>query len=142
DFPPPPPAPKAPDTPNPVQKIINGQEINAVQEPPRYSINVAPSTPNVVRGQESFIPPPPLPMYSQDQEPNMPPPPPEPTSPLVYVIEMAKKGAIFYYEGKEITSDKAIDVLKKNKKINIDTRGSNGNRPVVRLSSEHIEIDN
>jgi hypothetical protein len=74
--------------------------------------------------------------------PPVAPPPPPPLSPLDHVIEMAKKGAIFYYEGKKISSDKAIDVLKKNNKINIDTRGSNGNRPVVRLSIEPFEIDN
>lgn len=66
------------------------------------------------------------------------PPPPKP--PLDHVIEMAKKDAQFYYEGKKISSDKAIDILKKNKSINIDTRGSGGNRPTVRLSKNPIII--
>jgi Tfp pilus assembly protein PilW len=71
-----------------------------------------------------------------------PPVPPTPISPLDHVVEMAKKNAIFYHEGKEISSDKAIDIIKKNKKINIDTRGSNNKRPVVKLSTEPIVIEN
>ena len=58
--------------------------------------------PKVKKGEKSNIPPP-------------PPPAPEPVEPLDHVIEMAKKGATFYYEGKKITSDKAIELLKKNK---------------------------
>ena len=49
------------------------------------------------------------------------PPPPPPISPLDYVIKMAKKDATFYYEGKKITSDKAIALLKENKNLNIET---------------------
>lgn len=67
--------------------------------------------------------------------------PPVPKSPLDHVIEMAKKGAVFYYEGNKISSDEAIAILKKNKSINIDTRGSNGNRPVMKLSTAPITID-
>ncbi|KAG1657580.1 hypothetical protein GQR58_023265 [Nymphon striatum] len=65
-----------------------------------------------------------------------PPSPPEPVSPLDHVIDMAKKNAIFYLEGKEITSDKAIEVMKKNKDINIDSRSANGKRPVVKMKQE------
>ena len=75
-------------------------------------------------------------------QPSNPPPPPVPKSPLDHVIEMAKKGATFYYEGKEISSDKAIDILKKNKNINIDSRSPKGEKPVVRLSTEPITIEN
>ncbi|WP_424365745.1 M56 family metallopeptidase [Maribacter sp.] len=73
---------------------------------------------------------------------DLPPIPPTPISPLDHVIEMAKKDAIFYYGGKEISSDKAIDILKKNTNINIDTRGSKSKQPVVRLSTEPIVIQN
>lgn len=71
-----------------------------------------------------------------------PPPPPAPKSPLDYVIEMAKKDATFYYEGEKISSDKAIALLKSNKNLNIDSRGSNNNKPVVRISKEAITIEN
>ena len=70
-----------------------------------------------------------------------PPTPPEPVSPLDHVIDMAKKNAIFYLEGKEITSDKAIEVMKKNKDINIDSRSANGKRPVVKMSTKPIRIN-
>ncbi|NKI30707.1 M56 family metallopeptidase [Croceivirga thetidis] len=69
-----------------------------------------------------------------------PPPPPTPPSPLDHVIEMAKKGADFYYEGKKISSDKAIELLKKNKSLNIDSRSNNSNNPVVRISKAPIKV--
>ena len=72
----------------------------------------------------------------------VPPLPPEPKSPLDHVIEMAKKGAIFYYEDKEVSSDRAIAIMKKNKNINIDSRGSNSERPVVKLSNEPVFLEN
>tara|TARA_R110000796_G_scaffold37722_4_gene95390 strand:- start:297141 stop:299249 length:2109 start_codon:yes stop_codon:yes gene_type:complete len=71
-----------------------------------------------------------------------PPLPPTPKSPLDHVIEMAKKGALFYYKDKEISSDKAIEILKKNNNLNIDTRNSTGKNPVVRISKEPISIEN
>ena len=70
-----------------------------------------------------------------------PPIPPEPITPLDHIIKMAKKDAIFMYEGKEISSDKAIELMKKNKSINIDSRTANGKRPLVKLSTEPIQID-
>jgi len=71
-----------------------------------------------------------------------PPNPPEPKSPLDYAIEMAKKDAIFYFEGKEITSDKAIELLKINKDLNMDARATKSKRPVIKLSKEPIVVDN
>ena len=68
--------------------------------------------------------------------PPAPQDPPKPISPIDHVIAMAKKDAIFYYEGKEISSDTAIDLLKKNKDLNIDSRSEKGKRPVVKLSKE------
>lgn len=50
-----------------------------------------------------------------------PPAPPKPKSPLDTVVEMAKKGATFYYNNEKITSDKAIKLLKKNKNLNISS---------------------
>ncbi len=67
---------------------------------------------------------------------HIPPPPPEPKSPIDHVIEMAKQGAIFYYEDKEIPSDKAIEIIKKNSKIHIKTRGSKSEIPIVEISTE------
>lgn len=71
-----------------------------------------------------------------------PPIPPTPKSPLDHIIEMAKKDATFYYEDKKISSDKAIEILKKDKNLNIDTRNSTSKKPVVRISKEPISIEN
>ncbi len=123
DIPPPPPPPRSPDK---SEKEIAGeivQEIIANQDP--YDLNP--------RKQ----------MFSKGEVvdfPSLPPSPPEPVSPLDHVIEMAKKDATFYYEGKKISSDKAIQLLKKNKSLNIDSRGANGNRPTVRISRAPIKI--
>ncbi|WP_159447265.1 M56 family metallopeptidase [Cellulophaga tyrosinoxydans] len=75
-------------------------------------------------------------------EPPMPPVPPTPMSALDHVVEMAKKGATFYSEGEKISSDEAIKLLKNNKNLNIDTRSSNSNKPVVRISKAPIVIEN
>ena len=70
----------------------------------------------------------------------VPPPPPPPKSPLDHVVDMAKKGATFYYEGKKISSDKAVEILKANKSMNISTKNSDSKNPKVYLSKEPITI--
>ena len=57
-----------------------------------------------------------------------------------HVIDMAKSGAVFYYEGKKISSDEAIKIVKTNKKINISTKEVNSNTPKVYLSTKPIKI--
>lgn len=122
DFPEPPPAPKAinnPSAPLPSSespKVVNGQATTIPQPP----------SPKVIKGQASTIP--------------SPPSPPIPPSPLDHVIDMAKKGATFYYEGKKISSDKAIELIKKNKSLNISTKKSSSKNPQVRISKEPIKI--
>ena len=63
-----------------------------------------------------------------------PPPPPAPPSPLDHIIEMAKKGAIFYYRNKKITSDRAIQLIKENDELSISSQQTNGEPPVVKIS--------
>jgi bla regulator protein blaR1 len=70
----------------------------------------------------------------------VPPRPPSPKSPLEHMMEMAEKNAIFYFEGKKISSDKALEILKKSKKINIRTRHEGLERPIVELSSKPLEL--
>ncbi|MGK0291510.1 MAG: hypothetical protein ACI86H_002978, partial [bacterium] len=67
------------------------------------------------------------------------PEPPKP--PLDHIIALAKKDAIFHLEGKEISSDKAIEILKKNKSLNIQTLGSNSKQPKVYISRKIIVIE-
>jgi hypothetical protein len=90
-------------------------------------------------------PPPPIPMApsinkTEDAPPL--PPPPAPIPPLDHVIRMAKKGAAFYYEGKSISSDEAIKLLKKNNELNISTKQSDSKQPKVYISKEPIVIKN
>ena len=68
--------------------------------------------------------------------------PEPPKSPLDHVIDMAKKDALFYLEGKEISSDEAIDALKKNKSLNIKTLDSNSKQPKVYITKKPIIVDN
>ena len=103
-----------------IREIIDGKEIITVSPyiPP-------PSTAPVIhKGDKSAIPPPP------------------PKSPMDHVVEMAKKDAVFYYEGKKISSDKAIAILKKNKKINLRTRQKGLIKPIVELSTKPIITKN
>ena len=69
-----------------------------------------------------------------------PPPPPTPPSPLDHVIEMAKKGGTFYYEGKEISSDRAIELIKSNEDLNIETTKSDSKNPQVKISKKPIVL--
>tara|TARA_B110001454_G_scaffold218922_1_gene248588 strand:+ start:790 stop:2658 length:1869 start_codon:yes stop_codon:yes gene_type:complete len=86
----------------------------------------------------NLIPPPPPPTKGNEINSNFATPPPPPISTLDHVLKMAKKDAIFIFEAKEITSEKAIDLLKKNKHLNIDTRSKDLKKPVVRISKKPI----
>ena len=63
-----------------------------------------------------------------------PPTPNEPKSPLDHAIEMAKQGATFYYKGKKITSDRAIEILKNNTYLSMDVSKTNDETPVVKIT--------
>ncbi|HBK70971.1 MAG TPA: hypothetical protein DDZ39_04820 [Flavobacteriaceae bacterium] len=67
-----------------------------------------------------------------------PPPPPLPPNPIDHLIEMAKKGANFYFNNKKISSDKAIDIAKNNEDINIYIKEHNSKKPIVKLSTKPI----
>lgn len=86
-----------------------------------------------------FVSPPHAPI---DEIKEVPPPPfpPTPVSPLDHAIEMAKKGATFYYEGKEVSSDRAIELLKTNESLNIESTKNNSKNPQVRISKDPITI--
>ena len=70
-----------------------------------------------------------------------PPSPPSPKTPLDFIKEMTEKNASFYFQGDKISSEKAIEVMKKYHNINIDAKGKDGQNPKVRLSTEPIEIE-
>src|SRR5690606_5175670 len=87
------------------------------------------NSPIVKKGEPGMIPPPP------------PPPPASPKSPLDFVTEMTKKGATFYFEDKEITSDQAKNMLKENKYLNISAKDSSSKNPKIYISKEPITIN-
>ncbi|WP_177214926.1 M56 family metallopeptidase [Maribacter stanieri] len=115
------------------EQKISAQPFPDFPEPPP-----APNAPLVHRGEKSDIPPPPSPNVKKEEISNIPPPP-TPPSPLDYAIDMAKKGATFFYEGKEVSSDKAIDLLKKNKELNMESIAKNG-KAEVRITKEPVTI--
>ncbi|WP_273565584.1 hypothetical protein [Maribacter halichondriae] len=156
DFPEPPPAPDAPKSPkapnereeasNKIKQIIEEQDPYDVVGGNQLSL-AQPDPSKILKGEVSDIPPPPPPAAAPSPrvlkgEISDIPPPPAPQSPLDHIIEMAKKDAVFYYQGNEISSDKAIQILKENDKINIDSRGSKSKKPMVKLSTEPIVIEN
>ena len=81
-------------------------------------------------------------IYKENNDLRIPPPPapPTPPSPLDYVIDAAKKGATFMYEGEKVSSDKAIDLLKNNKELNIESRIKNG-KQIVRITKDPVTIE-
>lgn len=100
-----------------------------------------PSPPSPIT--ESDVPEPPgaiapVPVEAGLGAPPAPPTPPEPEDPLDHVIAMAKRGAEFYFEGKAISSDKAIELLKKNRNLHIQTTKFNSGKPTVKLSETPI----
>lgn len=97
-----------------------------------------------------FPPPPPRPNASRDEilkakqaynnwkkrTGNDGAPPPPPRNHLDQVIKMAKKGAKFYFEGERINSDKAIKLLKENKRLNIHSKSTNNSNYEVWISKK------
>lgn len=128
DFPEPPPVPKAPNSSDYADSQIN--EIIENQDPYDH-LNLDTKAINGIPSNTQTF-------YSKPSSP-VAPPPPTPPSPLDYAISMAKKGATFFYEGKAISSDKAIELLKKNKELNIESRKKNG-KAEVRITKEPVTI--
>ena len=133
NFPPPPPAPDAPknvsDTKyasNQIKKVIDTQDPydvvgNNNTKAPKPTKEVIEVNPN---------------------NPPLPPAPSVPPKPIEHIKKMVAKGASFTLNGKEISGKKAIEVVQKNKHINIDAREANGTKPIVKLSTDPIVIEN
>ncbi|RYH75897.1 M56 family metallopeptidase [Flavobacteriaceae bacterium 144Ye] len=80
--------------------------------------------------------------FNKNWDQDVPPPPPPPKSPLDHIIDMAKKGAAFYYEGKSISSDEAIALLKKNNELNISTQQTDSKQAKVYITKAPVSIKN
>jgi len=64
----------------------------------------------------------------------IPPSPPAPKSPVENIEELAKKGAVFYYEGQKISAAKAIELVKNERSLHVVSTRSNKRDYVVTLS--------
>lgn len=69
----------------------------------------------------------------------LPPPPPPPKVPTFK--ELAKKGAIFYNENKQISAKQAIALRKQNPNLNIQIRQIDSEQPIVKLQKAPISAD-
>jgi len=137
NFPPPPKAPKEPKAPKSVKvtKGVNDMDPNVPPPPPKApkvpKVQKTPKSVKVVKGvndMDSDVPPPP------------PPPPVVSEEPLDHIVRMAYENAAFFYEGKRISSDKAIDIFKKNKHLNVETETFKNSNPIVKITKEGITI--
>ncbi len=139
EFPPmpEPPAPQAPKEAMPPKANRTPKQPIGV----RYiKAPVAPETPEAPKVPE--IEEPVMISVVEIEEVEPPEAPEPPMSPLDHVIELAKADAAFYYQDKKISSDKAIEILKKNDDVNIDVNAKDGMRPVVTLSKQPFVFDN
>lgn len=120
-IPPPPPAPDAP-------------KIADIPPPPPTG-----DKPNEFELAE--VPPPPPPPDAQNEFVLADPPPPPPP-PKVDVKEHLKKmnalGATFFYEDAEVTYNYVLDLVLFNKNLNIQTKTSDADPPVVYISKSFI----
>ena len=67
------------------------------------------------------------------------PPPPPPAPPKIPSIRtLSKRGAVFYYEGKEISSEKAIKLTDNDKDLNLLIRNIDTKKPIVQISKQPI----
>ena len=131
NFPAPPRSPHAPKTLNTTSYASNQlKEIIKNQDPYDHLNLDAKAITGIPSNTQTF--------HSKTSSP-VAPSPPTPPSPLDYAISMARKGATFFYEGKEVSSDKAIDLLKKNKELNIESREKNGKAEVL-ITKEPVTI--
>ncbi len=65
------------------------------------------------------------------------PPPPHLQYTINHVIDLAKKDAVFFYDDKKITNDKAIEILRKNKKLRIKSIFEKQGKTEVRMFSSY-----
>ncbi len=66
-------------------------------------------------------------------------PPPPPPVPSEHMKQLADEGAEFYLEGKKITAEEAIKLVKSNKLLTIDVRKLDAETTVVKLTKEGVK---
>ena len=111
----------------------------------------APPMPTMENDLEGNIPPPPPPasaatpapqveieMFEMDGDSEIMPPPPPPV-PSEHMQQLADEGAEFYLEGKRITAEEAIKLVKSKKLLTIDGRKLDAETTVVKLSKDGVK---
>jgi hypothetical protein len=143
-----PPMPEPPAPPAP-KEAMTPKAIRAPKQPVGIRIRETPVAPEAPDAPELPEIEEPVLIYVEEIEGVEPPEAPEPQaspeppmSPIDHIVEMAKADATFYFEGKKISSDKAIEILKKNGDVNIDINAKDGKQPVVKLSKDPFVIEN
>ncbi len=126
DLPPMPTPPPPPNAPKIIEVPKQGTPANAVL---KAKVKTAPEVIKI-KGKAAITPTPTV----------VPRPPQPPKSPITFVKEMAVKGAIFMHENKEISSEKAIELLKKNKEATLNKKASKGNKPVFQIRSKPNKV--
>ena len=114
DIPPPPPAPTV------------SNDGNVPSPPP------PPPAPTVTSTGDVPLPPPPPPVVGESELPVPPPPPP---SPIEAMKKWMEEGAEFYLNGKKVSGEMALEVVKENNGENLSVQvEENASGKTVRLS--------
>ena len=66
--------------------------------------------------------------------PDMPPPPPiQRSEPLDHIVRMADENAAFFYNNQRISSMRAIELMKKNSTLYVETEMFEKSNPIVKI---------
>ena len=104
-------------------KILTDLEVPAPPAPPAPPTPPSHAAPPAPPASPSDIAPPPPPPPPSNVTP--PPPPPPPPSPIDVAVKVAKEGGTFILNGKEVSSDVAIDAIKNQYILTIDYKKKN-----------------
>lgn len=131
------------------RKMSAKQKANAAPFPECIPPPPPPPAPDKVTKPDNLVPPPPAtPRNLSTTIPLNPPPAPDrplevtvpaPPNPLDHMISLAKEGADFFHEGKSISSDEAIRLLKSNSNLNISVKKINENKKTVLLTKAGVK---
>ncbi|MFC4634101.1 M56 family metallopeptidase [Dokdonia ponticola] len=90
-------------------------------------------------GGMDLVPPPP-PAPPAPPAPTQLPPPPPPPNVEDHIKSMHNIGGVFYYENENISYEKALNLVKTNKNLNVQTRSPYTNAPKTYISKEPITL--
>ena len=130
---------------------MNKEQRDSSEEFPEIIVpKNAPAPPMPIPSEDlhGVVPPPPPPstaprveieMFETDGDSDLMPPPPPPV-PSEHMQQLADEGAEFYLEGKRITAEEAIQIVKSKKLLTIDVRKLDEETTVVKLTKEGVKL--